>query len=229
MTGRILVADDEPDILEPLEYGLRLEGFDVECVRDGDAALAAALGGDFDLLILDLVMPKLTGREVCSRLRATSTIPIIMLTARDAELDRVVGLELGADDYVTKPFSIAELVSRVRAILRRQEFERRANSGGTRRIGSLELDLARHEVRVDGRTVHLTRSEFKLLAYLAAEPGRVFSRRQIMEHLWQSTYVGDERACDTHVSNLRRKLDGGRETPSRIVTVRDIGYKLGSA
>ena len=226
--ARILVADDEPDILAPLEYALGAEGWEVETVGDGEAALARALGGPFDLVILDVMMPGLSGTEVCRRLRAESSVPILMLTARDAEVDRVLGLELGADDYVTKPFSVAELVSRVRAILRRRELDRRGDPTGVVEIGGLRLDLVRHRVVVDGRTLDLTPSEFRILALLASEPERVFTRRQIMEHLWESPYVGDERACDVHVSNLRRKVERDPSNPERIVTVREVGYRLAS-
>jgi DNA-binding response OmpR family regulator len=149
-----------------------------------------------------------------------------MLTARDAEVDRVLGLELGADDYLTKPFSLAELVSRIRAILRRRELDRAGGTPATIVVGRLTLDLARHQVQVEGRNVSLTPSEFNLLALLTSEPERVFSRRQIMEHLWQSTYVGDERAADVHVSALRRKIERDPSHPERIVTVRGFGYKL---
>jgi two-component system, OmpR family, response regulator RegX3 len=226
--ARILVADDEPDILAPLEYALGAEGWEVETVGDGEAALARALGEPFDLVILDVMMPGLSGTEVCRRLRAESGVPILILTARDAEVDRVLGLERGADDYVTKPFSVAELVSRVRAILRRRELDRRGDPTGVVEIGGLRLDLVRHRVVVDGRTLDLTPSEFRILALLASEPERVFTRRQIMEHLWESPYVGDERACDVHVSNLRRKVERDPSNPERIVTVREVGYRLAS-
>ena len=223
---RILVAEDEPAIADALEYALCSEGFDVEVVGDGAGALERALGESFDLLVLDVMLPRLAGTEVCRRLRAESAIPIIMLTARSAETDRVLGLEIGADDYVTKPFSMAELVGRVRALLRRREMDRGDANLAVRRVGGVELDLARHEVRVDERPVQLTPSEFRLLALLAADPDRVFSRREIMQHLWNSEYVGDQRACDIHVSNLRRKLEREPATPERLVTVRGTGYKL---
>jgi two-component system, OmpR family, response regulator RegX3 len=226
VSARILVADDEPDIVGPLEYALRTEGFDVESVGDGESALARALGEPFDLVVLDVMMPRLSGVEVCRRLRAESAVPVLMLTAKDAEVDRVLGLELGADDYVTKPFSMAELVSRVRAILRRRELDRGEGGSAAVRVGGVNLDFARHQVTADGRSVQLTRSEFRILALLAEAPEQVFSRRQIMEHLWESPYVGDERACDVHISKLRRKLERDPAHPERIVTVREIGYKL---
>jgi len=173
-----------------------------------------------------VMMPKLQGTEVCRRLRAESVVPIIMLTAKDAEIDRVVGLELGADDYVTKPFSMRELSSRIRAILRRRELDRSVSSGSLVHAGDVAIDLASRRVTVAGREVRLTPSEFKVLALLASEPNRVFSRWQIMEHLWEASYVGTARAADVHVSNLRRKLEEKPSKPRRIVTVREAGYKL---
>jgi DNA-binding response OmpR family regulator len=149
-----------------------------------------------------------------------------MLTAKDAEADRVLGLEAGADDYVTKPFSMTELLARVRALLRRRRLDSQAGAMAVWGVGDLRLDLERYEASVGGRPVHLTRSELKLLALLAREPGRVFSRRQIMQHLWESDYVGDERAADLHVSNIRRKIERDPDRPERLVTVRGVGYKL---
>jgi len=229
MTGRILIADDEQDILDTVGYGLRAEGYEVDSVTDGEAALRAAQNQPYDLVLLDVLMPKLTGTEVCRRLRADSIVPILMLTAKDAELDLVLGLEVGADDYVTKPFSVAELVGRVHAILRRCDFERSAVGAAVRRIGSLEIDLARYRVALDGRQIALTPSELKLLVFLAERPEQVYSRSQIMEHLWESSYVGDARACDVHIYNLRQKLETDPSRPERIVTVREVGYKLATA
>jgi two-component system response regulator RegX3 len=224
---RVLLADDEPDLSESVSYALRREGYSVDTVADGEAALAAARSTPYDVAVLDVMMPRLSGLEVLRVLRTESDLPVIMLTARDAEVDRVLGLELGADDYLTKPFSLAELVSRIRALLRRRELDRAAASPQpTKVVGGLVLDLVRHQVVVDGRQVELTPSEFKLLALLADHPERAFSRREIMEHLWQTPYVGDQRACDVHVSNLRRKIERDPAHPERIVTVREVGYKL---
>ena len=225
MTDRILVVDDEPAIADAVSYALRASGFEVDIFGDGESALEAARSHGYDVLLLDVRLPGLSGIEICRRLRSENDVPILILTAMDAEVDRVLGLEAGADDYVTKPFSVAELVSRVRAILRRRELDR-ASGGGIRRVGSLELDVNRHEVRIDGRTIRLTPSEFRLLAFLAQEPERVYTRREIMQHLWDSTYVGDQRACDIHVSNLRRKIEDTAGRPQRLVTVRGVGYKL---
>jgi two-component system response regulator RegX3 len=223
--SRVLVVDDEPAIRDAVSYALRSEGFEVDTVADGESGLDAATRGDHDVVVLDLMLPGMSGTEVCRRIRAESAIPIIMLTARGAELDRVLGLEVGADDYVTKPFSMAELLGRIRAILRRRELDRSGRAERLR-VGSLELDPMRHEARVDGEPKRLTPSEFKLLLLLGQEPERVFSRREIMQHLWDSEYVGDQRACDIHISNLRQKLERDPARPQRIVTVRGIGYKL---
>ena len=228
MSGRVLLADDEPDILEPVSYALRSAGFEVDCATDGEAALDAALHGDYDVVVLDVIMPKLSGTDVCRRLRARSAVPIVMLTARDGEVDRVVGLELGADDYVTKPFSTAELVSRLRAILRRREFDRREGSARLD-LGSLSIDPAEQSIRLHGEEVHLTPTEFRILMVLARSPGRVFERREILEHVWDTTFVGDERACDSHIFNLRSKIEDKPQRPQRLLTVPGTGYKLVAA
>jgi two-component system response regulator RegX3 len=225
MPEAVLVVEDEEAIADAVAYALEGEGFEVDRAADGEEAIDRARKKDYELIVLDLRLPKVNGIEVTRTLRAESIVPILMLTAKDSEVDRVVGLEVGADDYVTKPFSMAELVSRVRAILRRRQLDRLSGEP-VRRVGGLRLDLVRHEVRVDEHTVRLTPSEFRLLTFLAEEPERVFSRREIMQHLWQSEYVGDERATDMHVSNLRKKIERDPDNPERVVTVRGIGYKL---
>jgi len=222
----VLIADDDPGIRDVVTYALRNEGLEVEAVPDGETALERARAETFDVVILDVMMPGISGIDVCRALRAESSVPIIMLTAKDAEVDRVLGLELGADDYVTKPFSMAELVSRIRALLRRRAIDRAEGGSTMRQVGGLRLDLGRHEAIVDGRPVHFTLSEFKVLALLAERPEQVFTRRQVMQHLWQSEYVGDEHACDVHISNLRRKIEVDPSRPRRLVTVRGVGYKL---
>jgi two-component system, OmpR family, response regulator RegX3 len=226
VSPRVLLADDDPGVADVVAHALRREGFEVDTVADGEAAVAKAARAPYDVVVLDVMMPRLSGMDACRRIRAESSVPIVMLTAKDAEVDRVLGLELGADDYVTKPFSPAELVSRLRAILRRRELDRAEGGSAVREVGGLRLDLARHEVTVDGRPVRLTRSEFKVLALLAEDPERVLTRRQVMQHLWESDYVGDEHACDVHISNLRRKIEHDAGRPERIVTVRGVGYKL---
>jgi DNA-binding response OmpR family regulator len=227
MNARILLVDDDPGILDVVGYALRSEGFDVETRDRGESALELARTVPFDVVILDVMLPDLSGSEVCRQLRADEVnVPILMLTAKDAEIDRVVGLELGADDYVTKPFSKAELVSRVRAVLRRRELDRTEHGPGLRRVGGLVLDFGRRETEVDGRRVVLTPSEFKVLALLAERPEHVYTRSEIMRRLWESTHVGDEHAAEVHISNLRRKVERDPDRPQRILTVRGFGYKL---
>ncbi len=223
---RILLVDDDPGVRDVVAFTLRREGFEVDEERDGHGALEAGRSGRYEIVILDVMLPGLSGTDVCRALRAESDVPILMLTARDAEADRVLGLELGADDYVTKPFSSAELLSRVRAILRRRELDR-ANGGATvRRLGGLQIDLGRSEVAVDGERVHLTLSEFKVLSLLAERSESVVSRRELMQHLWASEHVGDEHACEVHISNLRRKIERDPTRPERLLTVRGEGYRL---
>jgi len=226
MTARILVVEDEPAISDAVSYALREAGYDVQAVDDGDRALEEARSQQYDLMVLDLLLPGLPGLEVCRTLRQErSDLPIVMLTARDAELERVEGLDTGADDYVTKPFSVAEVVSRVRALLRRRELDR-AGAGSVRTVGGLRLDVARHSATVDAKPILLTRSEFRLLALLASAPGTPFTREELVQHLWESDFVGDRRAIDVHVSNLRRKLEQDPRRPRRLLTVRGVGYKL---
>jgi two-component system response regulator RegX3 len=225
VSSRILVVEDEPALADAVGYSLRADGHHVETVGTGEDAIAAAQDRPFDLLVLDLMLPGVSGIEVCRQLRADSAVPILMLTARDSEVDRVLGLEAGADDYVTKPFSMNELLARVRSILRRRELDSRA-LGSVREAGNLRLDLERYEATVDGEPVQLTPSELKLVALLARELGRVYSRREIMQHLWESEYIGDARAADLHVSNIRRKIERDPERPERLLTVRGAGYKL---
>ena len=225
MSSRILVVDDDPGILDVVTYALRQAGFEAETVSDGLSALERIRAERYDVVVLDVMLPGLSGTDVCRQVRAESDVPILLLTARDAEIDRVLGLELGADDYVTKPFSVAELTSRVRAILRRRDLDKAAGSPPVRRLGSVELDFVRHTVTVRGQPVVLTPSEFRILSLLAEQPERVFSRRQIMEHLWQSPYIGDEHACDVHISNVRRKLEAA-DGANHVVTVRGVGYKF---
>jgi DNA-binding response OmpR family regulator len=225
MTARILIAEDEAAIADAISYALRGEGFDVDAVGDGAEALTYAREQPYDLLVLDLMLPGVPGLEVCRQLRDESAIPILMLTAKDNEVDRVLGLEVGADDYVTKPFSMAEVVARVRALLRRRELDT-AGRGAKLAVGDLVVDLVRHQATVDDKVVPLTAFELKLLALLASEPERVFSRRDIMRHLWDSHHVGDERSADLHVSNIRHKIERDPANPERLVTVRGVGYKL---
>jgi two-component system, OmpR family, response regulator RegX3 len=233
-SGRILIADDEPSVRDAVGYALQQEGFEVTLAEDGDD-VEEKLGSDtdvaFELLIIDIMMPGRSGLDICRDVRARSAVPIILLTAKDAEIDKVVGLEVGADDYVTKPFSVRELLGRVRAQLRRRELDRSssAREGKTIEAGDVRIDLARHLVTVRGEPVNLTRSEFQVLRLLAERPGQVFSRLEIMEELWQSEFSGDVRACDVHISNLRQKIERDPQEPELVLTVRGIGYRLAEA
>jgi two-component system, OmpR family, response regulator RegX3 len=227
-SGRILIADDEPSVRDSVGYALTQEGFEVTGAADGDeAAIKVGDGIPYDLLILDIMMPGQSGLDICRDVRARSAVPIILLTAKDAEVDKVVGLEVGADDYVTKPFSVRELLGRVRAQLRRRELDRAPLSQAVRvESGQVAIDLVRHVATVRGEPVNLTRSEFQLLRLLVGRAGEVFPRRQIMEELWQTEFDGDERACDVHISNLRQKVELDPQSPELIVTVRGVGYKF---
>lgn len=221
---RVLVVDDEDAIRDAVAYVLRSDGNDVEVASNGTDAVRAVEAAAFDLVVLDVILPDISGVEVARRIRAESDVPIIMLTARSSEADLVVGFEAGADDYVAKPFSVHELVSRSRAVLRR----RRTRDGGqrdVRRFGDVELDLLRHEVRVAGRAVRLTPTEYRLLVKLA-EADRPFGRRELLEAAWDTVFVPDPRSCDVHVANLRRKLEDDPANPRRVLTVRSVGYRL---
>lgn len=227
-SGRILIADDEPSVRDSVGYALTQEGFDVTAAVDGSDA-ESKLNEDvqFDLLILDIMMPGASGLDICRDVRARSAVPIIILTAKDEEVDKVVGLEVGADDYVTKPFSVRELLGRVRAQLRRRELDRSPVGEATRiDAGPVSIDLVRHLASVRGDQISLTRSEFQLLRLLAGRPGEVFTRSQIMEELWQTEFDGDERACDVHISNLRQKVERDPQHPEIVLTVRGVGYKF---
>ena len=229
-TKRILVADDETSVRESVGYALEQDGFDVTLATDGTDANAKLAPGEpeFDLLVLDIMMPGMSGLDLCREVRGRSPVPIILLTAKDAEVDKVVGLEVGADDYVTKPFSVRELLGRVRAQLRRRALDAASGNDAGQMIdaGAVQIDLARHLVTVRGVPVNLTRSEFQVLRLLADRPGQVFSRLEIMEELWQSEFSGDVRACDVHISNLRQKIERDPQDPDLVQTVRGVGYRL---
>jgi len=223
--SRILLVEDEPAIAEAVAYALRDAGYDVDHADNGTDALTAARDRHYDLMVLDLLLPGIPGLDVCRTLRAESDLPIVMLTARDTVGDRVTGLDVGADDYVTKPFSVVELVSRVRSLLRRRDLDRTSNANVVR-VGGLHLDIARHSAALEGKPLRLTGSEFRLLQLLASDPGRVFTRDDLISHLWESDFLGDRRAIDVHISNLRRKLEADPRNPRRLVTVRGVGYRL---
>jgi DNA-binding response OmpR family regulator len=226
-SSTILLVDDEDSVQKLLAYPLEREGFRVLQARDGEEALARFAAEDVDLVVLDLMLPKLDGLEVCKRLRAESQVPIIMLTARDDELDKVVGLELGADDYITKPFSIREFRSRVRALLRRAAVTRSpAGAAEVLAAHGLQLDLGRRTVEVHGRPVQLTYVEFELLRTLVTNPGRVYSRRMLLESLWGAAEYREPRTIDVHIRHLREKLEEDPGEPEYILTVRGVGYRF---
>lgn len=224
---KILVVDDEPKIVELVRLYLEREGYRVSAAGDGRAALSAFRQEKPNLVVLDLMLPELDGREVCRALRKESAVPIIMLTARAEEADKLIGLELGADDYLTKPFSPRELVARVRAVLRRAASPPAPEEALA--VGDLHLDLARHEARCADRPLELTATEFKLLAALAQNPGRVLSRQRLLDLARGEDYEGLERTIDSHIKNLRLKLAPPGKPGCRIATVRGVGYRLEGA
>ena len=229
---RILLVDDEESVQKLLAYPLRKEGYEVVPARDGEEALERFGEGGFDLIVLDVMLPKRDGFDVCRRLRGRSAVPIIMLTAKSEEFDKVLGLELGADDYITKPFSMREFRSRVKAALRRVELVRerqRDGAGEPLDIGDLEIDLGKRAVSIRGGPVRLTYVEFEILATLARSPGRVFSRSALLEGLWGDAAYRDPRTVDVHIRHLREKLERDPRQPEYIFTVRGVGYQFRDA
>jgi len=219
------VVEDEESIADPLSYLLRQEGFEVAVAATGPDGLAEFDRGGADIVLLDLMLPGLSGTEVCRALRTRSSVPIIMLTARDSEIDKVVGLELGADDYVTKPFSTRELVARVRAVLRRRT-ESEDTAGTALEAGPVRMDVDRHVVTVDGEQLAMPLKEFELLELLLRNAGRVLTRGQLIDRVWGSDYVGDTKTLDVHVKRLRAKIEPDPGAPRHLMTVRGLGYKF---
>ena len=223
---RVLLVEDEPDLADPLAYLLRREGYEVEIAEDGAAALASFREFGADIVLLDLMLPGMPGTEVCRQLRASSSVPIIMLTAKDSEVDIVVGLELGADDYVTKPYSARELLARMRAVLRRLSTAEADLDDRILEGGRVTLDIDRHTVSVDGSEISMPLKEFELLEVLMRNAGRVLTRGQLIDRVWGSDYVGDTKTLDVHVKRLRSKIEPNPAEPAVLVTVRGLGYKL---
>ena len=227
MTNRsVLVVEDEENLVEALRYNLEHEGYAVLTAPDGGSGLETARAALPDLVILDVMLPNLDGLEVCRILRRETDVPILMLTAKGEEIDRVVGLEVGADDYVTKPFSMRELMARVRAMLRRQRKTAPARMAEPLRSGSLAVDVDAHQVSLNGEELRLKPREFDLLALFMRNPGRAFTRDQILEQLWGHDYIGDVRTVDVHVRWLREKIEAEPSTPARIITIRGVGYRF---
>jgi DNA-binding response OmpR family regulator len=225
---RALVVDDEPPLVQVVSGYLTREGFDVVTSADGEAAVKVAQQTSPDVIVLDLMLPGIDGVEVCRRIRAFSDAYIIMLTAKSDEVDKLVGLSVGADDYLTKPFSPRELVARVRAMLRRPRAEETEPEQEVRTFGALQIDTAAREVRVAGETVELTRTEFDLIEALSAHPRRAFSRHQLLQRVWHGEWFGDDHVIDVHIGNLRRKLGDDPAQPRYIRTVRGIGFRMES-
>jgi two-component system response regulator RegX3 len=224
--SRILVVEDEETLAEAISFLLSKEGFEVEIAEDGPAAVAAFEKNGADLILLDLMLPGLSGTEVCRQIRAKSSVPIIMLTAKDSEIDKVVGLEIGADDYVTKPYSSRELIARIRAVLRRGELGDAATVEGVLSVGPIRLDSDRHVISVNNEQVALPLKEFELLEFLMRNSGRVLTRMQLIDRVWGSDYVGDTKTLDVHIKRLRAKIEKDPANPEMIQTVRGMGYKL---
>lgn len=223
----VLVVEDEDSFIEALTIGLKREGFRVQVARDGAEALDVFDAVKPDLVLLDVMLPKISGIDVCRELRRRSTVPIIMVTAKGGEIDTVVGLEVGADDYVTKPYRLRELVARMRAVLRRRGAEAAgaAVSGDELTVGDVALDPERHEVVIRGEVVALPLKEFELLELLLANAGRVLPRETLIDRVWGTDYVGDTKTLDVHIKRLRAKVEADPSTPTRIVTIRGLGYK----
>lgn len=223
---RILLVEDEPDLADPLAYLLRRESYEVEIAEDGPAALQAFRERGADVVLLDLMLPGMPGTELCRQIRTTSNVPVIMLTAKDSEVDIVVGLELGADDYITKPYSSRELLARMRAVLRRavpdeEDLDDRVLEGGR-----VVLDIDRHTVDVDGEPINMPLKEFELLEMLMRNAGRVLTRGQLIDRVWGSDYFGDTKTLDVHIKRIRSRIEANPSSPTMLITVRGLGYRF---
>ena len=224
--ARILVVEDEETLAEAISFLLSKEGFDVAVAATGPEAIEIFDKSGADLILLDLMLPGLSGTEVCRQIRTKSSVPIIMLTAKDSEIDKVVGLELGADDYVTKPYSSRELIARIRAVLRRGEIQDAGGDESTLEVGPVRMDTDRHIITVNGEQVAIPLKEFELLEYLMRNAGRVLTRVQLIDRVWGSDYVGDTKTLDVHIKRLRAKIEKDPANPEFIQTVRGMGYKM---
>lgn len=222
---RVLIVEDEASYSDALSYVLRKEGFDVSVAETGPAALVEFNRSGADIILLDLMLPGLSGTEVCRTIRQTSTVPIIIVSAKDSEVDKVVGLELGADDYVTKPYSPRELLARIRAVLRRG-IPTSEDDDAAIEVGAVRMDVARHRVAVDGTDVKLPLKEFELLEYFLRNPGRVLTRDQLIDRVWGNDYMGDTKTLDVHVKRLRSKIETDPAQPTILTTVRGLGYRF---
>ena len=225
----VLVIEDEENLLKAIKYNLEKDGYKVQSAMDGEQGLELARQMEPSFIILDIMLPKMDGIEVCRILRRESNVPILMLTAKSEEIDRVVGLELGADDYVTKPFSMRELLARTKAILRRYSLstnDKAKESGKVLKAGKLEVNISKHVVTLDGKLLELKPREFDLLALLVENAGRALTRDQILENIWGQDYYGDTRTVDVHIRWLREKIEGNPGSPKQIITIRGVGYRF---
>ena len=223
---KILIIEDEVSISDIVKFNLLKEGYEVETAYDGEEGLRKGLGSDFDLILLDIMLPKMDGFQVCRKIRETHSVPIIMVTAKEEEVDKVLGLELGADDYLTKPFGMRELIARVKANIRRTEFLSDAGEGGSKvsNYGNITIDMTKYEIRKNDKPLELTLREFELLKYLAEQENQVFSREQLLEEVWGYEYYGDIRTVDVTIRRLREKVEDDPSEPKYIRTKRGIGY-----
>ena len=225
MSGKILLVEDEHSIADPVIYNLKQEGFSVTHVDEGPIALEIFSEESFDLIILDLMLPEISGLDICRSIRKESDVPIIMVTAKDSEADRVAGLELGADDYVTKPFSVRELMSRVRAVLRRTTTKINKNEKSIK-CGNIEINLSKYEAKVNEKNIDLTPREFELLYAFCENEGNLMSREQIFDEIWGYSFIGNTKTLDVHIQRIREKIEKNPREPKKLVTVRGVGYKL---
>jgi len=225
---KILIIEDEASFSEALSFLLQKEGYSINIADNGKDGLEQFKSQDFDLVLLDLMIPELSGIEVCRAIRATSQVPIIMLTAKDSEIDKVVGLELGADDYVTKPYSSRELVARIKAVLRRGSIEpdSLSDNSGVHEVAGIRMDTERHQVSVNGKQIALPLKEFELLEFLLRNAGRVLTRGQLIDRVWGGDYYGDTKTLDVHIKRLRSKIESDPANPVLIQTIRGLGYKF---
>jgi two-component system response regulator RegX3 len=221
----VLVVEDEESFIDALEIGLDREGFDVTTARDGQAAMAAFAKGHFDVILLDLMLPKMSGLDVCRSIRATSTVPIIVVSAKGEEVDMVLMLEIGADDYVTKPYRLRELVARIRAVLRRRSGHEQPEADELITLGNIRMDVDARRCYVDDREIKLRKKEFALLRLLLENPGRVLTREVLIDRVWGNDYVGDTKTLDVHIKRLRTLIEEDPKNPTHITTVRGVGYR----
>jgi len=226
MKQKILLVEDEHSIADSISYNLKQEGFSVTHVDEGPIALELFQEEEFSLIILDLMLPEISGLDICRSIRKTSDIPIIMVTAKDSEADRVAGLEIGADDYVIKPFSVRELLSRVRAVLRRTDMSKNEKSSQVIKVGNIEIDIGKYEAKVNDKQINLRPREFELLYALCESKGNLMSREQIFDEIWGYTFIGNSKTLDVHIQRIREKIEKNPKDPKKLITVRGVGYKL---